>query len=103
MSIQAVLLPLFVEVLLTFALLFWTGGVRVAAVRRREVHLRENFGAAGLVLGAEDVAELDRRFPPPQRPGAKAPLRLEEDPERWSNPEGISRDSGKSFPSGPRR
>jgi hypothetical protein len=41
MSIQAALLPLFVEVVLTFVLLFWTGRVRVAAVRRREVHLRD--------------------------------------------------------------
>jgi hypothetical protein len=41
MSIQAVLLPLFVEVLLTFALLFWTGGARVAAVRRGDVRPRD--------------------------------------------------------------
>src|SRR5262245_21610913 len=41
MSIQAVLLPLFVQVLLTFVLLFWTGHVRVAAVRRGDVHPRD--------------------------------------------------------------
>jgi len=46
MSIQAVLLPLFVQVLLTFALGFWTGRVRFAAVKRgdarpRDVALRE--------------------------------------------------------------
>jgi hypothetical protein len=38
MSIKAVLLPLFVEVALTFVLLFWMGSMRVAAVRRGEVH-----------------------------------------------------------------
>ncbi len=46
MSIQAVLLPLFVQVLLTFALGFRAAGLRVAAVRRgdaraRDVALRE--------------------------------------------------------------
>ena len=41
MSIQAVLLPLFVQVLLTFVLLFWAGGVRSAALRRGDVHPRE--------------------------------------------------------------
>jgi hypothetical protein len=33
MSIQAVLLPLFVQVVLTFILLFWMAGVNTAAVR----------------------------------------------------------------------
>jgi hypothetical protein len=41
MSIQAVLLPLFVEVALTFVLLFWMGGARFAAVRRGDVHPRD--------------------------------------------------------------
>ena len=41
MSIQAVLLPLFVQVLLTFALLFWMERVRVGAIRRGEVQLRD--------------------------------------------------------------
>jgi hypothetical protein len=46
MTIQAVLLPLFVQVILTFILLFWTGYLRVSAVRsgvvdRRDVALRE--------------------------------------------------------------
>jgi hypothetical protein len=41
MTIQAVLLPLFVEVLLTFVLLFWAGNLRVGAVRRGEVHPRD--------------------------------------------------------------
>jgi hypothetical protein len=41
MSIQAVLLPLFVEVALTFVLLFWMGGARFAAVKRGDVHPRD--------------------------------------------------------------
>ena len=41
MSIQAVLLPLFVLVLLTFVLGFWTAYLRVQAVRNREVHPRD--------------------------------------------------------------
>jgi hypothetical protein len=46
MSIQSVLLPLFVQVLLTFVLLFWAGTQRVRAVqngvvRRHDVALRE--------------------------------------------------------------
>src|SRR6266849_4967057 len=41
MSTQAVLLPLFVQVALTFVLLYWTGGVRFAAVRRGEVRPRD--------------------------------------------------------------
>jgi hypothetical protein len=41
MSIQAVLLPLFVQVVVTFVLLFWTGYLRVGAVRRGEVHPRD--------------------------------------------------------------
>jgi hypothetical protein len=41
MSIQAVLLPLFVQVALTSFLLFWTGRARVAAVRRGDVHPRD--------------------------------------------------------------
>jgi hypothetical protein len=36
MSIQAVLLPLFVQVALTFVLLFWTGGLRQGALKRGE-------------------------------------------------------------------
>lgn len=41
MSIQSILLPLFVEVMLTFVLLFWMGGLRVSAVRSGEVHPRD--------------------------------------------------------------
>ena len=39
MSIRAILLPLFVQVALTFALLLWTVGARVAAVRRGAVRV----------------------------------------------------------------
>jgi hypothetical protein len=41
MSVQAILAPLFVLVALTFALLFWMGGARLAAVRRGEVRVRD--------------------------------------------------------------
>jgi hypothetical protein len=41
MSILWVLLPLFVEVALTFVLLFWSGVERVGSVRRKEVHIRD--------------------------------------------------------------
>ena len=41
MSIQAVLAPLFVQVALTFALLFWMGFARTGAVRRGDVHPRD--------------------------------------------------------------
>jgi hypothetical protein len=41
MSIPMILAPLFVMVALTFVLLFWTGNVRVAAVRRGDTHPRD--------------------------------------------------------------
>ena len=46
MSLQAVLLPLFVEVILTFALMFWMGALRngdfrSGAVKPQDVALRE--------------------------------------------------------------
>ena len=41
MSVQAVLFPLFVEVALTFVLLFWMGNVRTGAVRAGEVKIRD--------------------------------------------------------------
>lgn len=41
MTIQAVLLPVFVQVALTFALLYWSGYVRVGHTRRGEVKLRD--------------------------------------------------------------
>jgi hypothetical protein len=39
MPIQFVLLPLFVQVALTFALLFWTARSRIGALKRREATL----------------------------------------------------------------
>jgi len=41
MSLLWILLPLFVEVALTFALMFWLGVERVAVVRRKEIHIRD--------------------------------------------------------------
>jgi hypothetical protein len=41
MSVQAVLLPLLVQVALTFALLFWMAALRTGAIRRKEVHPRD--------------------------------------------------------------
>ncbi len=41
MSLQAVLLPLFVEVGLTFALMVWMGRARGAAVRGAQVQIRD--------------------------------------------------------------
>ena len=48
MTIQAILAPVFAQVLLTFALLFWTGRTRLAAVRGGAVKGRE------LALGQRD-------------------------------------------------
>jgi hypothetical protein len=39
MSLQAILAPLFVQVALTFCLLFWMGYARVRVIRRREVRV----------------------------------------------------------------
>jgi hypothetical protein len=41
MSLQAILLPLFVQVGLTFLLLYWMGYLRVRAIRRGEVKMRD--------------------------------------------------------------
>jgi len=41
MSIQAVLLPVCVQIALTFALLYWQGFVRVGHTRRGEVKVRD--------------------------------------------------------------
>jgi hypothetical protein len=41
MSIQAVLLPLFVQVTLTFVLLFWMAYLRTSAITRGEVRMRD--------------------------------------------------------------
>jgi hypothetical protein len=52
MSIQAVLLPLFVEVILTFVLLYWMAHLRTRAVRIGEVKAR-------------DIALREPNWPPP--------------------------------------
>ena len=41
MTVDAILLPLFVQVGLTFFLLFWMGSVRVGALRQGEVGMRD--------------------------------------------------------------
>jgi len=41
MTVQAILAPVFVMVALTFVLLFWMGGVRVASVRRGETRVKD--------------------------------------------------------------
>jgi hypothetical protein len=41
MTIRAVLLPLFVEVALTFVLIFWTARVRIAAIRSGAAKMRD--------------------------------------------------------------
>lgn len=41
MSIQMILAPLFVQVALTFVIMFWMGALRVAAVRGGEVKARD--------------------------------------------------------------
>ena len=48
-------------------------GLMVIPKAVREQHLRENFAAAGLVLGATDVAEIEAHFPAPRR---KLPLAM---------------------------
>ncbi|MBL8307151.1 MAG: aldo/keto reductase [Rubrivivax sp.] len=44
------------------------GGVMPIPKARNAVHLRHNAAAQGLRLDAEDLAELDRAFPPPRQP-----------------------------------
>ena len=41
MTIQMVLLPVFVQVALTFALLFWMASARTGSVRRGETKIRD--------------------------------------------------------------
>ena len=67
MTITAVLLPLFVEVALTFALGFWMASLRVRAVRGGEVHPR-------------DIALREPNWPP--RRSAPGPLGLAAHPSR---------------------
>jgi hypothetical protein len=41
MTVQMVLLPVFVQVALTFALLFWMASVRTGSIRRGETKIRD--------------------------------------------------------------
>ncbi len=41
MSIQAILIPMFVQVGLTFVLLFWMGALRMGAIRRGQVNAHQ--------------------------------------------------------------
>ena len=41
MSIQAILLPLFVQVALTFGLLFWMAFARIGAIKRKETRMAD--------------------------------------------------------------
>jgi hypothetical protein len=41
MSVQAVMLPLLVQVALTLVLLLWTGSARARAIRQGKVHIRD--------------------------------------------------------------
>jgi hypothetical protein len=41
MSVQAVLLPVFVQIALTLVLMFWMGGARVAAIRGGKATIRD--------------------------------------------------------------
>ncbi|QTN22500.1 aldo/keto reductase [Rhizobacter sp. AJA081-3] len=47
-------------------------GVMAIPKAVREAHLRENFASAALQLSAEDLAAIDRRFPPPRAKTALA-------------------------------
>jgi diketogulonate reductase-like aldo/keto reductase len=47
-------------------------GVMAIPKAVREAHLRDNHAAAGLTLSAEELAEIDRRYPPPRRGGPLA-------------------------------
>jgi hypothetical protein len=58
-TVQTVLLPLFVQVGLTFVLLFWMAGVRTSSIRSREVHMR-------------DIALREPNWPPRMVPVANA-------------------------------
>ena len=60
MSLQAVLAPLFVQVALTFALMFWMGGVRTTSIRRGEVRMRDI--ALGQPAWSEQGTKLGNAF-----------------------------------------
>ncbi len=59
MTLQAILAPLFAQVFLTFALLIWTGRMRLLAVRTRSVR-------------AGEVSLGERNWPPPAQQAANA-------------------------------
>jgi hypothetical protein len=59
MTVQAVLLPLFVQVILTFVLLYWMAAARRSAFRSGEVHPR-------------DIALREPNWPPHTLPAANA-------------------------------
>jgi diketogulonate reductase-like aldo/keto reductase len=52
------------------AWLLWQDGTIVIPKAARPEHVRENRGAADIVLSAEDLAAIDRAFPPPRRKSA---------------------------------
>lgn len=60
MTIQSVLLPVFVLVLLTFVLLFWMGRERVGALKRGE--LKQDAIALGQNAWPKRPAQLSRSF-----------------------------------------
>jgi len=57
---------------LALARLMAEPGVMVIPKSVREPHLRENFAAGELALTPDDIAEIDRLFPPPRRKSALA-------------------------------
>jgi hypothetical protein len=60
MSISAILLPLFVEVALTFGLLFWLGPNRVGAIRSGTVQIKDV--ALGQKAWPERVLQIGNAF-----------------------------------------
>ena len=57
MGISAILLPVFLQVALTFGLLIWTGSRRLRAIRAREVHPRDvSLGERNWPSPAQQVA-----------------------------------------------
>ena len=60
MSIQAILLPLFVQVLLTYVLMFWMGRARVAMVSNGTVKVRDI--ALGQLAWPERVQQISNAY-----------------------------------------
>ena len=61
MSIQAVLLPLFVQVVLTFVLLFWMGYLRAIRFRRRGQAARHRVARAELAAAGRPRSPMPTR------------------------------------------